>query len=85
MWPKRHPDQAIVLHAYSSTKKYFCPGGMAPAEWTRSVRAVRNITVAAYSAPGINNTRRVAYRPPIAVSPFLLPLSVSYIKLTLWC
>jgi len=57
---------------------------MAPSEWTRSVRAVRDTPVADYSAPGVNTTRRVAYRPPIAVSPFLLALSVSYFKQTLW-
>ena len=39
---------------------------MAPSEWTRSVRAVRDIPVAAYSAPSVNTMRRVAYRPPIA-------------------
>jgi hypothetical protein len=66
------------------SKKYFRPGGMAPSEWTRSVRAVRDTPVAGYSAPGLNTTRRVAYRPPIAVSPFLLALSVSYFKRTLW-
>jgi len=39
--------------------------------------------VADYSAPGVDTTRRVAYRPPIAVSPFLLALSV-YTKYTLY-
>jgi hypothetical protein len=43
-----------------------------------------NTPVADYSAPGVNAMRRVAYRPPIAVSPFLLALSVSYFKQTLW-
>jgi len=57
---------------------------MAPSEWTRSVRAVRDTPVADYSAHGLNTTRRVAYRPPIALSPFLLALSVSYFKRTLW-
>jgi hypothetical protein len=66
------------------SKKYFRPGGMAPAEWTRSVIAVRDTPVADYSAPGLNTTRHVAYRPPIAVSPVLLALSVSYFKQTLW-
>jgi len=65
------------------SKKHFRPGGMAPSEWTRSVRAVRDTTVADYSAPGVNTTRHVAYHPPIAVSPFLLALSVSYFKQTL--
>jgi len=55
-----------------------------PSEWTRSIRAVRDTPVADYSAPGVNTTRRVAYRPPIAVSPFLLALSVSYFRQTLW-
>ena len=56
---------------------------MAPSEWTRSVRAVRDTPVADYSAPGINTTRRIAYRPPIAVSLFLLALLV-YTKYTLY-
>jgi len=68
----------------SISKKHFRPGGMAPSEWTRSVRAVRVTPVADYSAPSVNTTRRIAYRPPTAVSPFLLALSVSYIKQTLW-
>jgi hypothetical protein len=49
------------------SKKYFRPGEMAPSEWTRSVRAVRDTPVADYSAPGVNSTRRVPYRPLIAV------------------
>jgi len=65
-------------------KKHFRPGGMAPSEWTRSVRAIRDTPVADYSASGANTMRRVAYRPPIVVSPFLLALSVSYCKWTLW-
>jgi len=66
------------------SKKYFRPGGMAPSEWTRSVRAIRDTPVADYSARGLDTMRRVAYRPPIAVSPFLLALSVSNFKRTLW-
>jgi len=66
------------------SKKHFRPGGMAPSEWTRSVRAVRDTPVADYSVPGVKTTRRVTYRPLIAVSPFLLALSVSYFKQTLW-
>jgi len=66
------------------SKKHFRPVGMAPSEWTRSVRAVRDTPVADYSAAGVNTTRRVAYRPPITVSQFLLALSVSYFKQTLW-
>jgi len=50
------------------SKKHLRQGGMAPSEWTRSVRAVRDTPVADYSAPGVNTTRCVAYRPPIAVS-----------------
>jgi len=64
------------------SKKLFSPGGMAPSEWTHSVSAVRDTTVADYSTPGVNTTRRVAYRPPIAVSPFILAPSV-YTKCTL--
>jgi hypothetical protein len=60
------------------SKKHFRPGGMAASEWTRSVRAIRDTPVADVSVPGVNTTRRVAYRPPIAVSPFLIALSVSY-------
>jgi hypothetical protein len=71
-------------HEVNISKKYFRPGGMAPSEWTRSVRAVRDTPVADYSAPGVNSTRRVPYRPLIAVSPFLLVLSVSYFKRSLW-
>ena len=56
---------------------------MAQSEWTCSVRAIRDTTVADYSAPGVNTTRRVAYRPLIAVMPFLLALSV-YTKCTLY-
>ena len=57
---------------------------MAVSEWTRSVTAVRDTPVVGYTAPGVNTTRRVAYRPPIALSPFLLALSVSYCKQTIW-
>jgi hypothetical protein len=68
----------------SISKKYFRPGRMVPSEWTRYVRAVRDIPVADYSAPGLNSTRGVPYRPLIAVSPFRLILSVSYYKRSLW-
>ena len=73
-----------LWHAICISKKHFHPGGMAPSEWTRSVRAVRDTRVADYSAPGVNTTRRVAYRPPIALLPFLLALSVSCFKQPLW-
>jgi len=69
---------------YSSiSKKHFRPCGMALSDWTRSVRAVRDTLVAGDSAPGVNTMRRVAYHPAIAISPFLLALSVSYFKQTL--
>ena len=57
---------------------------MAPSEWMRSVGAFIDTPVVDYSVPGANTTHRVAYRPPIAVSPFLLALLVSYCKRTLW-
>jgi len=57
---------------------------MSLSEWMCSVRALRDTQLADYSAPGVDTTRRVAYRPPIAVSPFLLALSVSYFKQTVW-
>jgi len=71
-------DQSVYI-----SKKYFRQGGMAPSEWTCSVRGVRVTPVADYSAPCLNTRRRVAYRPLIAVSPFLLALLVSYFKRTL--
>jgi len=57
---------------------------MAPSEWTRSVRAIRDILVAAYFMPRVNTTHRVAYRPSIAVSLFLLALPVSYFTRSHW-
>jgi hypothetical protein len=39
------------------SEKHFRPGGMAPSEWTGSVRAVRDTPVADYSTPGVNATR----------------------------
>jgi len=69
---------------YISTKKYFCPEWIAQLEWTRSIRAVIDTPGADYSAPGLNTTQRVTSRPPIAVSPYLLALSVSFFKWTLW-
>ena len=76
-----HRKEAQVEEYIS--KKNFRPGRVAPSEWTRSVRAVRDTAVADFYAPGVNNPCRVAYRPPIAVSPFLLALSV-YTKYTLY-
>jgi hypothetical protein len=57
---------------------------MAPSEWMRSIRAVRDIPVAVDSVPGVNTTCRVAYFPPIAVLPFLLTVLVTNFKRTLW-
>ena len=36
------------------SKNIFHSGGMAPSEWKRSVRAVRETPLADYSAPGVN-------------------------------
>jgi hypothetical protein len=66
------------------SKKHFRLGGLPASEWTCSIRAVTDTPVADYSAPGVDTTCQIAYRPPIAVSPFLLALSVSYFKYTLW-
>jgi hypothetical protein len=81
--PKPRRSGRTAANVSIISKKYFRPGGLAPSEWTRSVRAVRETPVADYSAPGVNSTRRVPYRPLIAVSPFLLVLSVSYFKRSL--
>jgi hypothetical protein len=66
------------------SKKYFCPGGLARLEWTRSVRAVRDSLMVQYTASGLNTTRQAAYRPPIAVALSPLALSVTYVKRKLW-
>ena len=66
------------------SKKEFRLARMAPSEWTRSIIAVRHIPVAACSVLGVNTTCRVAYHPHIALSLFLLTLSVSYIERTFW-
>jgi len=68
----------------SISKKYFLPGGIAPSEWMRSVRAVRDTLVADYSTPSVNTMHRIVYCPPITVSPFLFAQSVSYYKRKLW-
>jgi len=57
---------------------------MAPTELTHSIRAIRDTSVADYSAPSIKSTRRIPYRLLIAVSPFLRILSVSYFERSLW-
>jgi hypothetical protein len=69
---------------FNISKKLFRLGGLAPWEWTRSVRAVRDTPVAADTAPGVNTTRSIGCHPPITALPFLLALSVSYFKRTLW-
>jgi len=74
----------IDLNPFNISKKHFCQGRMATSEWTRSVGAVRDTPVADHSAPRVNTTLCVAYHPPIAVSPFLLALSVSCLEQTLW-
>jgi hypothetical protein len=71
-------SQPTWLTLLSTSAKWFLSGR------TGCVRAVRDTPVADYSTPGVNTTRRVAYRPPIAGSPFLRALSVSYFKQTLW-
>jgi len=65
------------------SERHFCPGGIAPSEWTRSMRAVRDTPVADYSTPGANTPRHVAYGPLIAVSSIVLALSVLYYTSTL--
>jgi len=77
--PSPHP-----LPGHSHQQKYFCPGGMASSEWTPSVRGVSDSLVAECSAPNIHSTRRLPYCPLIAVSPFLLVLSVACFKRSLW-
>jgi len=66
------------------SKKHIRPGGMTASGWTHCIRAVRDTLVADYSAPGVNATCHFAYRPPIAVPPLLLALSVTYFKRTHW-
>jgi len=67
------------------SKPKFHPGRMAPSEWTPCVRAVRGTQVADYSVPGVSSKRRIPYHPLITASPFLLILSVSKFKQSLWC
>jgi len=76
-----HSQMLVVGNDLSSiSKKIMRSGRMAPSEWTRSVRAVRDTPVADYSTPGVNTTRRIVYHPPIAASLSLRILSVSYLK-----
>jgi hypothetical protein len=78
------PENSLNRLSSFLSKKYFRPDGMAPLEWMRSIRAIRDTLEADYFAPGLNTMRRVAYRSPIMVSTFLLVLSVFYIKPMLW-
>jgi len=77
-------DAGSGVNRHHINTKHFTPGGMAPLESTGSVRAVSDTWLADYPRPGVNTTHRVASCPPIAVSPFLLALTVSYFKQTLW-
>lgn len=61
-------------------KKYLGSGVMTLSELTHSVRAIGDTQLADYSAPGVNTKHRIAHCPPIAVSLYLLALSVSYFK-----
>jgi hypothetical protein len=83
-----YPTPYEMLQAYGKpfhiSKKHLRLGGLVASDWMGSVGAVRDTPVADDSAPGVNTTHRVAYRPPIAVSPSLLALSASYFKQTLW-
>jgi hypothetical protein len=78
--PSGFRARALGRYRLIISKKIFRSGGMAPSEWTRSVRAIRNTLVADYPAPGVNTTHRVVYCPPIAASLPLRVLSVSYFK-----
>jgi hypothetical protein len=57
---------------------------MASSEWTQSGRAVRDTQGVDDYTPGHITTWHDAYLPPIAVSPFLLALSVTNFERTLW-
>jgi len=71
VWEKQH-----LLWEYQ--QKIF------PSRRNGSVRAVRDTPVEDYSLPGLNTTRRIAYRPLIAVLPFLLALLGTYFQQMLW-
>ena len=62
------------------TKNHFHPGGMAASGWTCSISAVKDTLEADYTAPRVNTTCRVAYRPPIDILLSLLALLVSNFK-----
>jgi len=74
---------SMIHYIIDISKNNFYPGGMAPSEWTRFIRAIRDSQVVAYPVPAGNTTPYVAYRPPIIVSPSVLTLSVPYLKWTL--
>jgi hypothetical protein len=57
---------------------HFHPGIMPTSDWTRSVRALRDIPVADFSAPSVNTTRRVVYRPPILLFRYPLASGLQY-------
>jgi len=78
------PSLPISCSSIHISKKYFCPGGMALSEWRHSVRAVRDTPEADYSAPGVITMYHIAFRSLVAVSLFLLALSVPYFKWTHW-
>ena len=66
------------------SKFFFRPAELAQSQWTSSVRGVKDSQVAAYPSPSVNTTCRIADHPPIVASLFLLAVSVSYFKQTLW-
>ena len=63
---KSHED-ATFSYMEDISNEYFRLGGIAPSEWTRSVRAVRYTPVAYYSVLSVNTIRCVPYRPLITV------------------
>jgi hypothetical protein len=66
------------------SKNHFSLRGMAASEWMRSGSAITDTLVADYSVPGINTIPRIAYCPLITVPRFVIALSVTYFKLSLW-
>jgi hypothetical protein len=84
VWPMNKSDHSKPSYSNLISKKHFRLARLAGTEWTHSVRAVRDTPGLHYSATGVKTTRGVAYRPPIAVPPFLLALLLSYFKQTLW-
>jgi hypothetical protein len=78
-----------LVHEFADPhqQKKFYSGGIAPSEWTHSVKAIRDTSVADYSAPVGIITRHIAYLPPIADSPFpshSVGLLLETITLALW-